>query len=97
MVWAWSSDVGKPSTIYWVKVDSSGPLEHVQKVSIHPDNILSKDSGFSQIAIDSSGNSYIVWSGWDGHDYEIYWVKVDSSETMGPVKKDFYPSKQYRI
>ncbi len=39
-----------------------------------------------QIAVDCSGNSYVTWYGWDGHDYEIYWVKVDASGTPGTVQ-----------
>ncbi len=36
-----------------------------------------------QIAADSSGNSYLTWRGYEGgNDGEIFWAKVDSSDTV---------------
>jgi hypothetical protein len=82
----WSGSDGNDSEIYWVKVSSLGTPGTVQKVSTHPDNITHPD-GDPRIAVDGSGNSYITWYGSDGHDYEIYWVKVDSLGVPGTVQK----------
>ncbi len=43
------------------------------------------DNESPQIAIDSSGNSYLTWYGWDGSYYQIFWAKVDSSGTVAPI------------
>ncbi|MBU7048309.1 MAG: hypothetical protein HXS54_17900 [Theionarchaea archaeon] len=80
---------GRDSTdneIYWVKVDAAGTPGVVQKISTHADN-GTRDDWYPQIAADSSGNSYVVWYGWDGSDNEIYWVKVDAASTLGAVQK----------
>jgi hypothetical protein len=97
----WDGWDGTDDEIYWVKVDSSGTPGTVQKISTHPDNVTNGDFT-PQIAVDSSGNSYVTWWGNDGTDDEIYWVKVDSSGTPGTVQKisthldnvnndDYYP------
>jgi hypothetical protein len=82
----WYGSDGNDYEIYWVKVDSTGTPGTVQKISTHPDNVANGDFN-PEIAVDSSGNSYIVWKGFDGNDYEIYWVKVDSTGTPGTVQK----------
>ncbi len=33
------------------------------------------------------GNSFIVWNGFDGNDWEIYWVKMDAAGIPGSVEK----------
>ena len=84
VVW-WGSD-GHDDDIYWVKVNSAGVPGVVQKISTHPDNV-GNDDWIPQIAVDFAGNSYVVWWGSDGHDYEVYWVKIASSGIPGPVQK----------
>ena len=82
----WYGDDGNDSEIYWVKVDAAGVPGTVKKVSTHPDNMPWDDEG-PQIAVDFSGNSHVIWKGFDGTDYEIYWVKVDVSGILGTVQK----------
>ncbi|MBU7027168.1 MAG: hypothetical protein HXS48_09505 [Theionarchaea archaeon] len=99
VVWHGSNRHGL--VIYWVKIDSSGILGTIKEISTHEDNKMWYSS-YPQIAVDPSGNSYVTWYGWDGHDKEIYWVKVDSSGVPGTVLKisthednteedDYYP------
>ncbi|KYK28792.1 MAG: hypothetical protein HXS48_03315 [Theionarchaea archaeon] len=71
--------------IYWVRIDSSGTPGIVQKISTHPDNIKGFDWS-PHLDVDAGGNSYVVWSGWDVTDYDIYWVKITSS-APGTVQK----------
>ncbi|MBU7018601.1 MAG: hypothetical protein HXS44_13915 [Theionarchaea archaeon] len=72
--------------VYWVKVDAAGTTGTIQMISTHPDNVNGQDWG-PQIGVDSSGNSYVVWRGYDGYDNEIYWVRVDAAGTPGVVQK----------
>jgi hypothetical protein len=58
----------------------------VVKISTHPDNI-DNHTWVSQIAIDPLGNSYVILGGHDGNDWEIYWVRIDSSGIPGTVQK----------
>jgi hypothetical protein len=83
---AWYGRDGSDNEIYWTKVDAAGTPGTVQKVSTHADN-ETRDDWYPQIAADPSGNSYVVWYGWDGSDNEIYWVKVDAAGTLGTVQK----------
>ena len=82
----WQGYDGNDQEIYWVKVDASGEPGTVQKVSTHPDNVET-DDWLPQIAVDSSGNSYITWSGSDGNDKDVYWVKIDEGGTPGTIQK----------
>jgi hypothetical protein len=82
----WRGNDGNDEEIYWVKVDASGTAGTVQKISTHANNV-SNDDYNPKIAADYCGNSYVTWQGWDGNDWEIYWVKVDSSGTPGTVQK----------
>jgi hypothetical protein len=82
----WRGYDGNDWEIYWVKVDASGTAGTVQKISTHANNV-SNDDYDPEIAADYCGNSYVTWQGWDGNDWEIYWVKVDSSGTPGTVQK----------
>jgi hypothetical protein len=82
----WYGSDGNDYEIYWVKVDSAGIPGTVKKISTHPDNVANGDFD-PEITIDPSGNSYVVWKGFDGSDYEIYWVKVDSTGIPGTVQK----------
>jgi hypothetical protein len=67
---------GRDDEVYWVKVDTEGiPLAQAEKISIHEDNI-DRDDWKPQIAMDNSGNSYVTWQGWDGSDWEIYFVLI---------------------
>lgn len=89
----WQGYDGNDVEIYWARIDSSGTLGGIQKISTHPDNMTHHDYD-PLIAIDASGNSYVVWHGCDKEDcwkepgdLEIYWVKVDSSGTPGTAQK----------
>ncbi|MBU7018579.1 MAG: hypothetical protein HXS44_13805 [Theionarchaea archaeon] len=42
---------------------------------------------YPQIKVDRLGNSYVAWQGFDGNDWEIYWVKIDASQICGQVQK----------
>jgi len=81
----WQGHDGNDQDIYWVKIDSLGVPGTVEKISIHPDNI-NTDDWQPQIAVDSSGNSYVTWGGFDGNDHDIYWVKIDTSGEPGAVQ-----------
>ncbi len=89
----WCGSDGNNSDIYWVKIDRSGVPRIVQKISTHPDDI-DHHCYDPQIAIDASGNSYVVWHGCDKEncgeepgDLEIYWVKIDGEGIPGAVQK----------
>ena len=82
----WQGYDGNDNEIYWVKVNPAGVPGSVVKISTHPDN-TGKADWYPQIAVDASGNSYIVWQGHDGNDYEIYWVRIDISSSPGTVQK----------
>ena len=82
----WHGSDGYNWEVYWVKVDADGTPGTVEMISTHPDNVGKQDWG-PKIGIDSSGNSYVVWRGYDGFDNEIYWVKVDAGGTPGTVQK----------
>ncbi|MBU7045543.1 MAG: thrombospondin type 3 repeat-containing protein [Theionarchaea archaeon] len=77
---------GYDSEIYWVKVDAQGTPGGVQKISTHPDNELKGDY-VPQIAVDTAGNSYVVYQGLEGRDDEIYFVKVDAAGGAGASEK----------
>jgi hypothetical protein len=80
----WEGDDGNDHEIYWVKVGTG--VSDVKKVSNHIDNEYRNDFN-PQIAVDTQGNSSVVWRGFDGNDFEIYWVKINSSGTSGSVEK----------
>jgi hypothetical protein len=82
----WQGSDRNDKEIYWVRVDAEGTPGQVQKVSIHPDNIDTNDWR-PQIAVDGSGNSYITWSGSDGNDSEVYWVKIDEKGIPSTIQK----------
>lgn len=58
----------------------------VAKISTHIDNITGDDQA-PQIAVDATGNSYVVREGFDGTDSQIYWVTIDTTSTPGTVTK----------
>ncbi len=82
--------------IYWVKIDASGIPGTVQKIPpTDPDNIDTM-AMIPQIAVDASGNSYIVWSGKNEESNDIYWVRIDASGILGTVKRILnYPDLNY--
>ena len=82
----WRGDDGHDFEIYWVKVDNTGTPGTVEMISTHPDNVNPYD-WYPQIDVDGAGNSYVVWEGYDMHDSEIYWVKIDNTGTPGTVQK----------
>ena len=89
----YNGEDGWDREVYWVKIDASGVPGTVQKISTHPDNIDGHD-WYPQLAVDASGNSYVVWYGCDGEDcpyesgdLEIYWTRVDASGVPGTVQK----------
>jgi hypothetical protein len=82
----WYCSDGSDDEIYWVSIDAAGTPGTVQKISTHPDNVTRSD-WYPQIAADGAGNSYVVWQGMDGHDYEVYWIPIDAAGTPGTVQK----------
>jgi hypothetical protein len=97
----WGGFDGNDHDIYWVKIDASGTPGTIQNISDHPEG-ADHDDGSAEIAVDASGNSYVTWSGFDGNDKEIYWVKIDASGVLGTIKNisthpdnidhhDYYP------
>jgi hypothetical protein len=89
----WYGYDGNDADIYWVTIDATGTCGTIQMISNHPDNVAYNDY-HPQIAVDASGNSYVVWHGCDKEncweepgDLEIYWVKIDTTGTPGTVKK----------
>jgi hypothetical protein len=87
LVWeGWRTSCEKNDDIYWMKMSAEGVRSPVQKISTHLDNIGHWDRD-PQIVVDPQGTSYVVWRGSDGHDSEIYWVKIDAEGVPGEVKK----------
>ena len=82
----WQGFDGNDEEIYWVRIDSSGTPGTVQKISVHPDDTNTND-WLPQIAVDGSGNSYVVWDRGSGNDCDIYSVKISSLETPGTIQK----------
>jgi hypothetical protein len=77
---------GTTEEIFWVKISPLGIVDTPQIISTHIDN--TRWGVYNpQIAVDSLGNSYVVWDGYDGIDEEIYWVRVDSYGEQGRVMK----------
>jgi TolB protein len=81
--WGWD---GTDDEIYWTKISPTGVPGSTQKVSIHPDNETNEDR-FPDIAVDSAGNSHIVWRGSEGESYRVYYVRVSASGVPGPIHK----------
>ncbi len=81
----WYGHDGNDYEIYWTKIDSAGTPGTIQIISTHADNVNRYD-WYPQISVDSAGNSYVVWEGYDGVDSEIYWTKVDNAGTPGTVQ-----------
>jgi hypothetical protein len=90
----WQGFDGNDQEIYWVKIDADRIPGIVQKISIHPHNITT-DDWLPQIAVDTAGNSYVVWSGSDGNDYDIYWVKIDAEGNPGTIQNISDPDTDY--
>jgi hypothetical protein len=82
----WQATGAKNQDIYFVRIDDSGAQGVVQLISTNKDNITYNDYN-PQIAVDSEGNSNVVWYGYDGNDQEIYWVSINSTGTRGEVEK----------
>ncbi|MBU7023502.1 MAG: hypothetical protein HXS40_04985 [Theionarchaea archaeon] len=82
----WQAAGAKNQDIYFVRIDDSGVQGVVQLISTNKDSITYNDYN-PQIAVDSEGNSNVVWYGYDGNDREIYWVSIDSTGTPGEVAK----------
>jgi hypothetical protein len=82
----WTGFDGIDQDIYWVRITASGTL--VIKVSTHKDNLLWDDYN-PHIAADNAGTSYVVWSGFDGIDQDIYWRRI-TAYGPEPVKKIFH-------
>jgi hypothetical protein len=82
----WQAAGAKNQDIYFVRIDDSGVQGVVQLISTNKDSITYNDYN-PQIAVDSEGNSNVVWYGYDGNDQEIYWVSIDSTGTLGEVEK----------
>ena len=77
----WASYDGLDCEIYWAKLDNSGALNTLEKISTHLNQWFYPSP---QIAVDSSGNSFLIWEGWDGDDIEIYFAS-NSSDSIGPL------------
>jgi hypothetical protein len=82
----WEGFDGNDYEIYWVTITAGNTPGIVKKVSNHTDN-ETRDDRYPQIAVDDKGNSYVVWHGSDGDDYEIYWVKISAAGITGTVEK----------
>lgn len=82
----WFGSDGNDQEIYWVEVNTEGIPGQVQKISVHPDNIINND-WYPQIAVDTRGNSYVVWHCFYEDNCDIYWVKITSSGELGTVQK----------
>ena len=82
VVWIKDNDVwgeGHRSKIVWAKIDKNGHIGKVRDISDRK-NTACEDSN-PQIAVDSSGVSYVVWSGPDesGSDFFFFMKYVESS------------------
>ena len=82
VVWIKDNDIwgdGHRSKIVWVKIDKNGRIGKVRDISDRKDTACEDSS--PQIAVDSSGVSYVVWSGPDesGSDFFFFTKYVESS------------------
>ncbi|MBU7022170.1 MAG: hypothetical protein HXS41_14035 [Theionarchaea archaeon] len=87
----WTGSFNDDSDVYWARIDESGALGNVLNVSCRADYVTNNNWN-SQIAVDSEGNSYVVWQGFDGErdsssNADIYWVRIESSGTMDDMVK----------
>jgi hypothetical protein len=81
----WEGFDGSDQEIYWVKITADVPGQ-VKKVSNHIDNDMNHDRD-PQVAVDAEGTSFITWNGYDGNDWEVYWVRINTAGTPGTVWK----------
>ncbi|MBU7014363.1 MAG: hypothetical protein HXS43_05990 [Theionarchaea archaeon] len=82
----WQGAGGSDQDIYFLRIDDTGVRGAAEQISTHKDNVNRNDYS-PQIAVDQEGNSYVVWYGHDGNDLEIYWVPIDRTGTRGSVEK----------
>lgn len=86
----WQCYIGKDTEIYWNRLDSSGLPDTPVKASSYFLSESFSDFG-PQIAVDSLGNSYIVWMSdndvWgEGHRRKILWIQIDKDGQAGKVR-----------
>jgi hypothetical protein len=93
--------LGLALLLLFVRLPVSGWIP-VVKVSNHPDNIDFNDNA-PQIAVDARGTSFLVWSGWNGTDDEIYFTTTSAVTSGGPavapenLNAQMRPLAQYNI
>ena len=81
--------------IYWARIGNSGTTSEVLKVSVFTDSIDIR-AMTPQLAVDGSGTSYVVWSGLNGENYDIYWVRIDANGILKDAQRIMnYPASMY--
>lgn len=80
----WEGHDYRDTDIYWRRVSFDGSASGVVMLSDFPGHYYQNDHA-PQIAVDSKGNSYVVWQGSDGYESEIYWRRVNADGTLSPV------------
>ena len=72
------SGEGFDQKICWVEIDAEGNPGRVQNISTYP--IPKHFDGNSHIAVDSKGNSYVIWEGEDAskHDHIYFTARLAS-------------------
>lgn len=96
----WEGHDGTDQGIYWVRISSGAPGK-VLKISTHSDNITMGE-GSPHIAVDTKGNSHVVWHGYDENDAEIYVTtsaNLEPSISISPkeMNEQMRPLAQYHI
>lgn len=82
----WYGTSGDDQGIYWAKITENGTIEKIIKASTYEDNQVSDDYD-PHIAVDSEGNSHVVWYGVTRNDSAIYWAKIDPSGMLEDVQE----------
>ncbi|MGC1120444.1 MAG: hypothetical protein WBA22_05065 [Candidatus Methanofastidiosia archaeon] len=86
----WQGFDGNDKEIYWIKIDASEMMGRVVRVSNYVGSSFHDDPD-PEIAVDGSGNSYIVWESFNfgvakDFDHRILWVKVNPEGEATKVK-----------
>ena len=81
IVWEGIATSGFDVEILYLCVGADGTIGSVLNVS---DNSGVLDDR-AQVAVDATGNAYIVWTYQDGTEKDIFWRKVNADRTLGPV------------
>jgi hypothetical protein len=82
--------------IYWARINTQGISGIVKRIPPTDPGSVNTRAMVPQVAADSAGNSYIVWSGEDTYSYDVFWLKIDDKGEMGPISRiSAYPGTSF--